>query len=323
MVFGTVQGLDKEVSRLVLGTMILRTSELENGFSLLDSAFDLGYTTLDTAHVYAGGESERVLGMWMKERNNRDKVVILSKGAHHNIDRKRVTPHDITSDLYDSLARLKTEYVDIYLLHRDDAEIPVGPIVEILNQHHGEGRIKSFGASNWRHERINEANDYARIHGLIPFTASSPNFSLAEQVEEPWDGGCVTLSGPQEEEARKWYLNSGLPVFAYSSLARGFFSGRLSSKNIAGTRENLDQFCRKAYCYDQNYRRLGRVEALAEKMNLSVAETALAYVLNHPLKINAIVGAANAEELKSNLKAIQVKLTENEMAWLDLKRDFI
>ena len=237
MLYGNVRGIDKPVSRLVLGTMIINTRELEKSFALMDAAFELGCTTLDTAHVYAGGDSERAIGRWMEERGNRDKVIVLSKGAHPNADRKRVTPFDITADLHDSLTRLRADYIDIYMLHRDDPGVPVGPIVECLNEHLQAGRIRAMGGSNWRHERIQEANDYAEAHGLVPFAASSPNFGLAEQVEDPWGPGCVSLSGPDEAEARKWYQESQMPVFAYSSLGRGFFSGRITRENF----EDLNQ----------------------------------------------------------------------------------
>src|SRR5690606_6316038 len=116
----------------------------------------------------------------------RDKVVIVGKGAHLNRDRRRVTPWDITSDLYDSLARFQTDCIDLYLLHRDDPDFPVGPIVEVLNEHLRAGRIGAFGASNWTVERIQAANAYAAEHGLEPFVASSPNLSLADQIKEPW-----------------------------------------------------------------------------------------------------------------------------------------
>ena len=179
MLYGTIEGLSKPVSRVVLGTMIVNRSEREKSYNLLDSAVELGCTTLDIAHVYGGGDSERCIGEWMQERDNRERMVILTKGCHHNGDRKRVTPFDLAADLHDSLARLKTSSIDLYLLHRDDPSAPVGPIVEALNQHLRAGRIHAFGASNWSHQRIAEANAYAKANGLRGFTASSPNFGLA------------------------------------------------------------------------------------------------------------------------------------------------
>lgn len=321
MLYGEVQGVNKPISRLVLGTMIINTKELDKSFSLLDAASELGYTALDTAHVYAGGDSERAIGKWMKERGNREDVVIISKGAHPNADRMRVTPYDITSDLHDSLARLKTDYIDIYLLHRDDVSMPVGPIVKVLNEHLRAGKIRAFGGSNWRHERIQQANDYAKEHGLVPFAASSPNYGLAEQVQDPWGPGCVTLSGSDQQKARDWYLENQMPVFSYSSLARGFFSGRITRQNFESMKSILDNACLKAYCHEVNFQRLDRVQILAEEKKKTVPQIALAYLMNQSLNVFGIVGAANRDELKANIESCDLKLSLRELAWLDLKSE--
>ena len=108
MEYGMIPGIDKPISRLVQGTVMVGTDKLDYSFELLDAIYELGCTCFDTAHGYGGGDVERAVGQWIRERDLRDKVVILGKGAHHNRDRKRVTPFDITSDLYDSLARLQT-----------------------------------------------------------------------------------------------------------------------------------------------------------------------------------------------------------------------
>jgi len=321
MQYGRVDGVHKPVSRLALGTMIINTEVLEESFALLDAAVELGYNTLDCAHVYGGGNSERAVGQWLTARGNREQMVILTKGCHHNADRKRTTPFDLAANLHDSLARLKTDYVDIYMLHRDDPDVPVGPIVEALNEHRDAGRIRAFGGSNWRHERIQEANDYATAHGLVPFTASSPHYSLAEQVDDPWGPGCVGISGPHETEARAWYEATQLPVFAYSSLGRGFFSGRITRENFPGIAETMDQACRTAYCHEVNFQRLDRALALAEEKGVTVAQLALAYVMNQPLNLFALIGAANRDEAEANVAGAALKLTEAEVAWLDLRRD--
>jgi aryl-alcohol dehydrogenase-like predicted oxidoreductase len=222
--------LDREVSNIILGTMPLFSGKAEDHFEHLDMAWEMGCNIFDSAIGY--GDSEITIGKWMKARNNRKDIVLITKGCHPNMYRKRVTPYDIASDLHDSLARIGTDYIDIYLLHRDDLEQPVGPIVEELNKHFRSGKIRSFGGSNWTHQRLQEANDYAKEHGLEPFRVSSPNYSLAEQACEPWAPGCVTVSGPEGEEARAWYADNQMPVFAYSSLARGFFSGRVTKERF-------------------------------------------------------------------------------------------
>jgi aryl-alcohol dehydrogenase-like predicted oxidoreductase len=320
---GRIPGIEKPVSRLVLGSMIIHTDRLEDSMRLLDDAFSLGITTIDTAHIYGGGNSERAIGQWLAARGNREQVVIVSKGCHHNGDRKRITPFDLRTDLHDSLARLKTTYVDAYLLHRDDPSQPVGPIVEAFNELRSQGKLRAFGVSNWRHDRIQEANDYAAAHGLAGFTLSSPHYSLADQVGDPWGAGCVALSGPRETEAREWYQRTGMVVFPYSSMARGFFSGRLKStdRNRFAETGVVDAACQRAYCFDVNFQRLERVEQLAAETGHTVPQIALAYVLCQPLNIHPLVGAANRGEIESCLSALELDLSPETLAWLDLRRD--
>jgi len=321
MQYGAIPGVDKPVARLVLGTMIISAQEWEQSFALLDAALEMGGNALDTAHVYGGGNSERGIGEWMRERGNREQVVIISKGCHPNADRQRVTPFDLSADLHDSLARLGTGYVDVYMLHRDDPDVPVGPIVEALNEHRRAGRVRAFGGSNWTHERIQAANDYAAAHGLQPFTASSPNYGLAEQVLDPWGPGCVTLSGPQNETARAWYQGSQMPVLAYSSLGRGFFSGRVTPENFEEAKGSLDKACLTAYCHEVNFRRLARAMSLAEQKGATVPQIALAYILRSPLNVFPLIGAATGEEFAQNIAALDLPLSDAERAWLNLEQD--
>jgi aryl-alcohol dehydrogenase-like predicted oxidoreductase len=321
MEYGSIHGVQKRVSRLVLGTMIISDQEerREDSLALLDAALTLGVNALDTAHVYAGGYSERGIGRWMEAKGNREEVVIISKGCHHNVDRKRVTPFDLEADLMDSLARLRTDYVDAYLLHRDDPDVPAGVMVEAFNAHLEAGRIRAFGGSNWTHQRIAEANAYAKAHGLVGFAASSPNYGLAEQVLDPWGPGCVSVSGPDADEARRWYLETNLPILAYSSLGRGFFSGRLDPDRPEAAAEILDRAAHTAYAHPVNFERLRRAQALAEERGCTVPQIALAYVLTSPLNVFPLVGAANGDELRQNVAAFDIALTPRERDWLDLQ----
>ena len=320
MLYGKVPGIANPAPRLLLGTMIVTVKEPERSFALLDDAFARGFTGLDTANNYAGGNSERCIGRWMEQRGNRDKIFILTKGAHPNEDRARVTPFDIAADLHDSLARLRTDHIDLYLLHRDDESVPVGPIVETLNEHHAAGRVRAFGGSNWTHRRLAEANDYAAKHGLVPFAASSPNYSLAVAVQQIWPG-CLSLNGPDKTETRDWYRRTQMPIFAWSSLGRGFFSGRLTRANFEQVQSTIDAGCRRAFCHEVNFQRLDRVEQLAQEKGASVPQVALAWVLHQPLNVFALVGAAGADELDSNLAALDLTLSPSELAWLNLESD--
>lgn len=332
MNYGNIKYVDKRVSRLLFGTAIpemfaaMRSAHgeepgfnqaLDRAFALLDSIYAMGINTFDCANHYG----EEALGEWMKDRGLLDKVVVLTKGAHHNAWRKRVTDYDILSDAHDSLKKLNRDYIDIYVLHRDDPTVPVGPIVEVLNRLHREGKIGAFGASNWTHQRIAEANAYAQAHGLIPFAVSSPNFGLADQVADLWGGGCVTISGPANREAREWYAAQKMPVIAYSSLGRGFFSGRVQSSRPESAREVLDSFAQIGYISDDNFRRLARAEELAAEKGVKVPQIAMAWIMNQPLDVYAVVGSSNPERMKSNIEASELKLTEAECRWLDLEID--
>ena len=320
MEYGKVPGIEKPVSRLVQGTVMVTSKDLSGSFALLDAVWEQGCNTFDTAAVYGMGDCERTVGRWIAERGIREKVVLIGKGAHPDGSRNRVTPADITADLYESLERFKTDRIDLYLLHRDDPSAPVGPIVEALNEHRRAGRICAFGGSNWTHERIGEANEYAATRGLTGFAASSPNFSLAEQVKAPW-AGCLSVGGAQGEAAREWYRRKKLSVFAWSSLAGGFFSGRFRRDNLASFNGYFEKLCVKCYCVERNFQRFDRAAELAREKGLSVAQVALAYVMNQPLNLFALVGCASGAEMKQDVEALDVKLTARELAWLDLRSD--
>lgn len=317
MQYGRIPGIEKEISRLVQGGIMLNSEDPETGFSIMDAVFALGCNTIDTAHIYGLGDCERVLGQWIESRGIREKIVILGKGAHHNADRRRVTPFDITADIFDSLARLKTDYIDLYVLHRDDPSVPVGPIVETLNEHRAAGRIHAFGGSNWSVPRIRQANEYADAHGLTPFAVSSPHFSLAEQIEPPWDE-CITITGAANADQRAWYASTGFPLFCWSSLAGGWFSGRLTRENHEEHQEELYMRC---YGSEANWQRLERANALAKERGCSAAQIALAYVFHQGFNAFPLIAAYNAEEFAGCVAALDIALTPQECAWLDLRAD--
>ncbi len=313
---GHIPGIERPLSRLVQGTAMIGGHDPEWEFALLDAAFEHGITTFDTGHNYGNGKSERTLGRWLSARGLHDQVVVIGKGAHHSQDRRRVTPFDISADLHDSLARLQTDTIDLYLLHRDDPTVPVGPLVEVLNEHLEAGRIGAFGGSNWSHQRLAEANAYAAAHGLTPFVVSSPNFSLAAQLEPPWEN-CVSISGPSGAEARGWYQEQGMALVTWSSLAGGFFSGRFRRDNLDSFDGYFDQLCVTSYCSEDNFQRLDRAKELGRKKGLSLIQVALAYVLNKPLSLFALIGPQNREEIEANVAVVGMDLTEGELGWLE------
>ena len=317
MEYGTIPGIDKKVSHLVQGTIPLSADDPTAAMALLDAVYDTGGTTFDTAHSYGDGDCETLLGQWITSRGVRDEIVVLGKGAHPSNGRERVTPEDITSDLHDSLKRQRTDYIDIYVLHRDNPKLPVGPIVDVLNQHKRAGKINAFGGSNWSASRVAEANAYAADNGLEPFTVSSPNFSLAVQIQPPWEG-CLSVSGEAGAEERAWYAANGIPIFPWSSLAGGFFSGRFRRDNLDSFDSYLDKLCVTSYCSEENFQRLDRVEELGARYDLSIPQVATAYVMSQPLDVFALVGCRTGAEFVQNTAVLGTKLSPDEVAWLEL-----
>jgi 1-deoxyxylulose-5-phosphate synthase len=313
MQYGNVPGIDKPISRLLQGTIMISSERQAWSFDLLDGIYALGCNTFDTAHVYGRGDCERTLGQWVNSRGIRDKLVIIDKGAHPMNGQKRVTPEHIRMDVRESLERFQFDTIDLYLLHRDDPDVPVGPIMEVLNEHLQAGHIRAFGGSNWTYERLREANEYATAHGLVPFAVTSPNFSLAEQVQAPWEG-CISVS--YDMAARAWYEQNQMPLFSWSSLAGGFFSGRFRRDNLTSFSGYFDELCVTTYCVEKNFQRMDRVEQMAAETGLSIPQVATAYVMNQPLNIFGIVGCNSPAEFQANMDALALKLPAERLAWL-------
>lgn len=316
MIYGEIKNVGKKVSRLVFGCANSLMISGGDASKALDSAMDLGINTFDTAENY--GLSELSLGNWIRERNNRDNVVIISKGCHpYGTD--RVTPEDLKQDIEQSFKRLGTDYIDIYLMHRDNKALDPAPMVEILNEYHSKGLIGAFGGSNWTHDRIELANNYAREHGFVEFTVSSPGFSLARTARNPWIGDGVSISGPENVEARKWYKENKMPVIAFSSLGRGFLSGKIKKEDSNTFDAALDEPAKTGFVSDDNILRLERAEKLASEKGATASQIALAYLFNQKFEVYPIVTSLKPEHIASNAESLNIKLTEEECLWLDLE----
>ncbi|WP_130860152.1 aldo/keto reductase [Gracilibacillus phocaeensis] len=302
----SIKGLDKPVTTLIQGSDYFKPSIFEKVCQVLDRYVEIGGNTIDTANIYCGGESEVALGMWLKERQNREDIVIFTKGAHHDQHGPRVNPEAIREDLFTSLERLGTDYIDLYGLHRDDPNVPVHVIIDALNEHIKAGRIKAIGGSNWTTERLQAANEYAEANGLVGFSFSSPNLSLAK-ANEPFWAGCVST----DQEDIKWHAASQLPILSWSSQARGFFTGRFTPED----RSNEDLV--RVFYSEANWQRLHRAESLAKEKGVTAIQIALAYVLNQTFPTSALIGAQNEQELLSCLEGSEISLTKEEVNWLE------
>ena len=324
MKYGTIAGVDTPASRIVFGTAFGPMLSGEGDPSeLLDHAVEAGINTFDCAKEY--GHAQEQLGRWLERHGDRDRLVIETKGCHpawgEGWDRSRVTKRDLDDDLAESLDQLRTPYIDVYLLHRDDPAVPAGEIVEWLNEHHRAGEIRAFGGSNWSPQRIQEANDYAHEHGLVPFAVSSPNYSLAVQERNPWVGVSTTLGGPDHAEDRAWYRANQMPVFAFSVLGRGFMSGLVHADDPDEAKAVLDGAAQTGFLSPSNFERLRRAEILAARLGASVPQIAIAWALNQGLNLFALVSSSSNAIIDGNVAATDITLTAQESAWLDLETD--
>ena len=303
-----VKGSHIPVTTIIKGTDYFLLENQEQAFENLDYYLSLGGTTIDTAPIYGYGDSETILGRYFQTRGNRSNINILTKGGLHKDDGAQLHEEYVTTDLFESLERLQTNYVDFYTLHRDNPDIEVGYILEYLNKHIEAGRIKAIGASNWTVARLQEANDYAAKHGLIGFSYSSPNFSLAKAKDQFWQG-VVTVN--EEDEA--WYEANEFPLFSWSPLARGFFTGIYKPDVI------IDADIARVYYSDDNWKRFEVCKQLAKIKGVKPIEIALAYVVNQAFASFAVIGARTKAEILSCINASNIDLTKQEIDALNLK----
>ena len=313
-----ITGIQRPVSVIGLGTTshIFTAAADDRVADLIDAYLAAGGNCVDTAHIYGLGESERTLGRWLGETGRRDDIVLITKGCHPEVDGEdpfakpwvpRVTPEAIRADLSESLDRLGTDHIDLYLLHRDDETVAPGPLLETLNEEMASGRIAAFGASNWTVERLAEANQYAADRGLVGFVASSPGLSLPRPVEMQFPG---TLFA--EDDTRRWHAVTRLPVLAWTSLAAGFATGRFRPNDT-----EVDEST-NAFFSEDNFERMRRAQVVAERHDVSALHIALAFVLGQDFPVVALVGPSSVENLKGTLGALEVELTAEEMNYLDL-----
>ncbi|GAA1332925.1 aldo/keto reductase [Brachybacterium rhamnosum] len=305
MPYGEIPGVGKKVSRLVMGCD--NQGDLAHASALFDAFFEEGGTTFDSAYIYGGGHHEVLLGQWVANRGVREDVVVIMKGAHT----PHCDPESITRQLGESLERQQTDYADLYMMHRDNLDIPVGEFVDVLDEHVRAGRIRAFGGSNWTPERVDEANAYAAANGKQGFSLLSNHFGLAEALDVPW-AGCVHATDPA---SKAWLEERRIPLFPWSSQARGFFTGRARKDDLS------DAELVRCYYSDENFERLDRAGSLAAELGVPTTAVALAYVLAQPFPTFPLFGPRSIEEMRSSMTGLSISLTPEQTAWLDLRSD--
>lgn len=280
---------------------------------VLDAYLERG-RLFDSARIYGNlrqhgaGGADAFLGRYLKERGRSD-AVVATKGGHPSILRMRgdrLSAADLRKDLEESLRFLQRDRIDVYFLHRDSGR-DVAEVMPALGTFVREGKVRFLGASNWRVERILEANAFAARHGLPPFVVGQVQDSYATPGRPPFDPTIVVADAAE----RAKYRASGLPYFAFSAQARGFFS-RLA-KGAVGP---LDPDRTPA-----NLRRFAVVERLAAKHGAPVAAIALRPLLDADEDVVPIVSSSDPEHLRETLRALDVALEPEDLRALRAERD--
>ncbi len=296
----------KKSSRILLGTAYFGDGiDEKTAFSMMDRFREMGGTHIDTARLYADGRAEEIVGRWMKDRKP-EEVFVSTKGGYYDMDageRPRLLESDIRGDLEKSLAALGTDVIDFYWLHRDDEGLEASEIVEYMNSLVKEGKIKRFGASNWRSERIAEAQAFAKKSGLAGFSASQIRFNPAYCKGER--GGLVGMDDSEFE----FYKENNIPVAAYSSQAKGFFS-----KMAEQGEEALSEKARNRYLCEENLGRLEVMKYLAKKYDCSIASLICgAFCSFEYPEVFPIIGGRNLTQIEDSLRGADVCLTKDEL----------
>ncbi|TBL81531.1 aldo/keto reductase [Paenibacillus thalictri] len=315
----TIAGTELVSSSLALGGVPIGSKLNENdSFKLMDDYVELGGNMVDTAEVYnnwlplEANISEKIIGRWMKARNNRSQLIVATKGAHPHLSTMhipRMSPEEITYDLEGSLQRLQVETIDLYWLHRDDPGRSVGEILETLNRHVREGKIRYFGCSNWTVARIQEAQAYAAAQGLQGFSGNQMSWSLAAvdpaKISDPTT---VAMS----DDMQRYHVESGLTAIPYSSQAQGLFT-KLGSGKYSFDGDQV----KPAYRSELNRGRLDRIRQLAAESSLTISQIVLGYLMSQPFPTIPIIGCYSREQLDDCLLADRVQLTQEQLRYLE------
>jgi aryl-alcohol dehydrogenase-like predicted oxidoreductase len=299
-----IPGITHAVSRLVLGCDNKETAE--EGAPVWDHWLHVGGNAFDTANIYGGGKHEKALGDWIRQRGLTKDVVVIGKGAHT----PNCIPEAISTQLTQSLERLQLDHVPIYIMHRDNVDVPVGEFVDALNAEHSKGRIGIFGGSNWSTARLAEAQAFAKAKGLKAPTVLNNNLSLAVMEKPVW-AGCMSSNNAGD---LKFLRDTNTVHFSWSSQARGYFLAE-------ELRNRLPEDTRPETCFGSvaNAERRTRAERLAKERGVTANNIAAAWVLCQSFPSFALVGPRTTDEIDSSLPASGIELSTEEIAWLNLE----
>jgi aryl-alcohol dehydrogenase-like predicted oxidoreductase len=291
-----------EVSPICLGGNVFGwTADEPTSFAILDAFVDAGFNFIDTADVYSrwvpghkGGESETVLGNWFQRSGNRKKVILATKvGIELAPDKKGLSKAYILREVEDSLARLQTDYIDLYQSHIDDQSTPIEETLQAYQQLIQQGKVRAIGASNYSAERLALSLQISKQHGLPRYESLQPHYNLYERAG-------------YEKELEASCLKEGLGVIPYFALASGFLTGKYRSENdlAKGPRGQMV----KKYLDERGFRILAALDAVAAKLHSTPGKVSIAWLIARPSITAPIASATSVEQLKDLVDAANLHL---------------
>lgn len=284
---------------------------------IMDAFYELGGTLFDTAHIYSQERpgaislSERIVGRWIAANNLRNKVALVTKGVHpdrSNMLESRINEENIRDDFSSSLETLGVEYVDVWFLHRDNPQMPVGEIIDMVSGLVDKGHVRHLGASNWTAERMAQANEYARKNGKHGFEIAQIQWSFTRSTPESWEDPTIVCMNDAEQA---WYTETKMPLMVFSPQARG-----VVSKMIAGGREAVPENWAKRFMLDENLGRIERCRELSEQTGRNPAGICLSYLTSAPFPTIPVIGCSNPEQVRDSLQFVDDTLSAEERAFL-------
>jgi aryl-alcohol dehydrogenase-like predicted oxidoreductase len=300
-----------EVSPLAFGGNVFGwTVDEATSFRLLDAFIDGGFNFIDTADVYSrwvpgssGGESETILGNWMRQRGNRANVIIATKaGMEMGPDQKGLSKAYILSAVEDSLKRLQTDYIDLYQSHVDDKDTPMDETLGAFAQLVDQGKVRAIGASNFSAERLSEALRVSAENGFPRYESLQPLYNLYDRADF-------------EEKLEPLCQRENIGVISYYSLASGFLSGKYRSES------DLAKSARgqgvKKYLNERGFRILRALDQVSEQHNSTPARVAIAWLIARPGVTAPIASATSLEQLDDLIEATRLQLDAPSIKLLD------
>ncbi len=291
------------------------TADEQTSVNLLNAFVDSGFDFIDTADVYStwvpgnkGGDSETIIGNWLKKTGKRNNVIIATKvGKPMGPDKKGLSKAYITRAVEDSLKRLQTDYIDLYQSHDDDKDTPLAETLETFTDMIKQGKVRAIGASNYGAERLKEALDVSKQNGFTAFQSLQPEYNLYARAA-------------YEQELEPVCLKYNLGVISYYSLASGFLTGKYRSENDLSKSKRGQGI--KKYLNDRGLGILNALDKVAKENNTTPAAIALAWVIARSGITAPIASATSIKQLDEITQAARLNLSKEDIELLNTASEY-